>query len=130
MSLAIDNSQKFTAAARVVEQMKDRTRKWANKAAKADLPKVHQRAEEIVAIETALHTAMKSQKPVIISETANDAYRRGLEDGKRLHTEPNHGFINRRQVRYDNFGSPYNPANEARRRQHNARQAEKWADHF
>jgi hypothetical protein len=130
MSLAIDNATKFTAATRVVEQMKDRTRRWAQKATPADKPKVKQRAEEIVTIETALLTAMKGYQPIIISETEEDAYRRGLEAGQRLHGPHHHGFIDRRRVEYDNFGSPYNPANEARRKAHNALQAKKWADHY
>jgi len=130
MSLAIDHEHKVTAAARVVEQMKDRTRKWAQKAPATDRPKVQQRAGEILTIETALLTAMKGYQPIIISETDDDAYRRGIEAGQRLHAAPTHGFIDRRQAQYDNFGSPYNPANEAKRKEHNTRQAEKWADHF
>jgi hypothetical protein len=121
---------KLAAASRVIDTMKTRVRKWNEKADPKDRNKVMERAQEIMTVETALLSASKDLQPIVVAESNTATYERGFEAARRRFSTPSHGIRDRRQVVFDNFGSPYNAANERLRSEHNARQAEKWEDHY
>lgn len=128
--LATDIGEKLKAATHVLESMKVRVRQWNQKAEAKDRLKIMERADEIMTIEMAILSASRDLKPIVISEDFDGAYKRGFETARRRFSPSEHGIVNRRRVEFDNFGSPYNPANEAKRKAHNAGQAEKWEDHY
>ena len=125
MSLSIAPSIKSDAR-QVISQMSARLNSWAKQPG-ADKQKINERAEEIEVLINLLQVATSNQ--IILKDSESDAYRRGFEAATRQAAPPSHGIIDRRVQLWNCFGASFNPANEAKRRVHNALQKAKWADH-
>ena len=116
-----------TDARFTLDEMRRRLSAWAKKPG-ADQQLIGQRTDELRILYELLHSAVDNR--IVLVEQEPTAYRRGFEAARRKLGPSKHGIVDRRVIQYDSFGSPYNPENERRRREHNLRQRKRWADHY